>query len=64
MGNIFKTVINAIVRRLVGWGMKTGIDRFNGGGNARSQDGQQPLPQDPAARRARHAANKARGAGR
>lgn len=67
MGNIFKTVINAIIRRFVGYGVKSGIDYFNGDGKSRSsypQNGQQPLPEDAAARRARHAANKARREGR
>lgn len=67
MGNIFKMVANAIMRRFVGWGVKSGMDYFNGGGKSQSsytQDGQQPVPEDAAARRARHAANKARRSGR
>ncbi len=66
MGNIFKMIVNAVIRRFVGLGVKSGMDHFGGGKSQPSypQDGQQPRAEDPVARRARHAANKARRSGR
>ena len=66
MGNIFKMIVNAIMRRFVGWGVKSGMDYFGGGKSRTSypRNGQPPQAEDPATRRARHAANKARRSGR